>query len=313
MPVNTAAVSFNFSVAKVIAILMVVTGHFFTGTLLWIPTTVALFVFGFASGYFTASKYTGRFSMLDFWRAKISRLGLPLLTINLFLLILFLWQGRDHVWTADTLIAMLGWNGIQNWLQIDNLSPFGAGLWFFTVLWLFYIAYPVLNIWLSSRVRVIWFLGLSFIATSLLHFTLPMGHELWMTVFSFLLGVVVARSSWGLSLRASWGLVFGAVILLLGLNVLLQFKLLNYFLILLSAVGVIGILLQGRLPPMAFRGVLFFSGCLMEIYFIHTYLFIRTSQHDLIDYGYSFLLILLVAWSLARLSDFLKNKILPNK
>ena len=34
--------SFNFAVAKVLAILLVVTGHFFDGTVLWVPVTVGL-------------------------------------------------------------------------------------------------------------------------------------------------------------------------------------------------------------------------------------------------------------------------------
>ena len=50
-------ISRNFQIAKVLAILLVVVGHFGLGVSLWQLVTVGLFVFGFSSGYFTSAKY----------------------------------------------------------------------------------------------------------------------------------------------------------------------------------------------------------------------------------------------------------------
>lgn len=111
----------------------------------WVPVTIGLLVFSFSSGYFTSLKYNGNFSKKEFWLKKARRLGVNLAVINVFLLILFLIQGRSGIWTWHTIVSLLGLNGFLNWFYIRNLSPFGAGMWFFTLLLVFYLAYPVLE------------------------------------------------------------------------------------------------------------------------------------------------------------------------
>ena len=74
MSAYTPAVSFNFSVAKVAAILLVVSGHYFSDSLLWIPVTMGLFLFAYASGRFTSSRYAGNLSLKTFWWRKLVRL-----------------------------------------------------------------------------------------------------------------------------------------------------------------------------------------------------------------------------------------------
>ena len=72
----SAVASRNYSVAKVLSILTVTAGHWFTGTILWIPVTFGLFVFAFSSGYFTSASYGERIERRKFWRNKFQRLGL---------------------------------------------------------------------------------------------------------------------------------------------------------------------------------------------------------------------------------------------
>lgn len=139
-----ADISYNFSVAKVLSILTVAAAHYFGG-LLWIPTTVALFIFSFSSGYFSSSKYAGDFSVKEFWKAKLVRLGSNLALINLFLLALFLFQGRSNVFTWDSLWGVSGLSAALAWFGLPYHSPFGAGQWFLTVLYIYYLAYPVLE------------------------------------------------------------------------------------------------------------------------------------------------------------------------
>ena len=151
-------VSDNFTLAKFLAIILVSTGHYFDGSLLWVPVTVGLFIFAFASGYFTSLKHSPEMPLGKFWLAKARRLGPPLIVINLFLGILFLVQGREGIWHPHTLLGMTGLTGFLNWFGIANQSPFGAGLWFMTVLLLFYLLYPLLAKLLITRGAAIAFL-----------------------------------------------------------------------------------------------------------------------------------------------------------
>ena len=140
---NFKTISYNFSIAKVLAILMVVTGHYFTKTIpiLWIPTTVALFIFAFSSGIFTSLKYRNNFNIKLFWKKKFVRLIPNLIVINIFLFVVFVYQHKAGIFTWHTLPALFGMSGVLNWLKIDNLSPFGYGLWFFTLLFINFYTY----------------------------------------------------------------------------------------------------------------------------------------------------------------------------
>ncbi|WP_297480428.1 hypothetical protein [Ferrovum sp.] len=133
--IKSSDISYNFSVAKVLSILMVATGHYFGG-ILWVPTTVALFVFAFSSGYFSALKYTGNFSVKKFWIAKVVRLGFSLIFINFFLLLLFIFQRKNNIFSWDSVLGMAGLGSIFTWLGLPYKSPFGSGLWFLTTLYL---------------------------------------------------------------------------------------------------------------------------------------------------------------------------------
>jgi len=82
--------SANFAAAKVLSILLVLTGHFFDGTLLWIPVTVGLFVFAFSSAYFTEKKYATAVDLRAFWANKLGRLAIPFWVTRGFLLIFYL-------------------------------------------------------------------------------------------------------------------------------------------------------------------------------------------------------------------------------
>ena len=183
-----ADVSYNFHVAKVLSILMVATGHYFGG-LLWIPTTIALFIFAFSSGYFSALKYRGDFSIGKFWTAKILRLGYSLLFINAFLVILFLFQGRTGIFSFDSVLGMFGLSAALSWFGLPYHSPFGEGLWFLTVLWLFYLAYPLVErINRNSAAAFVFMLSMLFI-TTILSAEIKSAYTLWMVVFAFLFAV----------------------------------------------------------------------------------------------------------------------------
>ncbi len=300
-------VSYNFSLAKVLAILMVVAGHYFSG-ILWIPTTFALFVFAFSSGYFTARKYRNNFSLQRFWEAKIVRLSYPLFVIDAFLLALFLFRGESGLSSWQTIPSVLGLSGFLTWFGLGNPSPFGAGLWFFTLLLIFYAVYPLLARINSRRPLALAFLLGCLTMASILHYRVEVGHSLWLTAFAFVLGVYAGR--YGIGIGPKWGiaLVFLACSLLVGLNLGLGFNRLNYFFILTASYGIVAFLLGGWLPRRFLGKFLLLSGCIIQIYFIHTYLFLRgVTGQPALDFAASMVLIVGCALLLEKVTSCFRD------
>ncbi len=305
---KSSDISYNFSVAKVLSILMVATGHYFGG-ILWIPTTVALFVFAFSSGYFSALKYTGNFSIKQFWIAKVVRLGFGLVFINFFLLLLFVLQGKSNIVTWDSVLGVVGLSSVLNWLNLPYKSPFGSGLWFLTALYIFYLVYPLVerinrNLWRASV-----FALLMLIVTTFLNFNVHVPYELWMTAFGFLFGSYAATIQIRMPLAMASGILIASVVTMLALNKFWCINSLNYYMMLLASISVCGILLAYRLPDFFARFSSIFSECIFEIYLIHTYLFLRIHDQNIVGYIASISLILLVANTLSKLRKMIVSDI----
>lgn len=290
--------SLNFYYAKFVAILVVATGHYFEGSLLWIPSTVCLFVFGFSSGYFTAAKNGAGYDLYGFWLAKIRRLGPTLLIVSIFLGLLFLFQGRSGIWGWHSVIAIAGLSGFFDWLSIKNSSPFGNGLWFLTVLWLFYVIYPVLAIFFRSRKGAWSAVSLAFLICTLGHFYASPPYALWPTVFAFVFGIFVRRVEWNPRPHVSLMLAIIATLAMLMLNVY-GVKQLNYYLLVLVSILVVGFLLSFNSNFLNDRKPVALAACVFEVYLIHTYLFVRVDQ-VVVGYVLSMLIVLLVAYVLNR-------------
>jgi peptidoglycan/LPS O-acetylase OafA/YrhL len=290
--------SLNFYYAKFVAILIVATGHYFEGSLLWIPATVCLFVFGFSSGYFTAGKSGAGFDFYDFWWAKISRLGPTLVIVSIFLAVIFLFQGRSGIWGWHSVIAIAGLSGFLDWLSIRNSSPFGSGLWFLTVLWLFYVIYPVLAILCRTKGGAWSVLSLAFLICTLGHFYASPPYALWPTVFAFIFGIFVRRVEWKPRSYVSLILAIIATLAMLVLNVY-GVKQLNYYLLVLVSILVVGFLLSFNSSFLNDRKPLALAACVFEVYLIHTYLFIRVDQVA-VGYVLSMVIVLVVAYVLNK-------------
>jgi len=303
-------ISNNFNMAKVLSIFTVVLGHsHLLPVNIWVTVTIGLLVFSFSSGYFTSLKYNGDFSKKEFWLKKAKRLGVNLIVINVFLLILFLIQGRSGIWTWHTIVNMLGLNGFLNWFYIQNLSPFGAGLWFFTLLLVFYLTYPVLE-WIN-RNKIISYLFVVFfvIVAFYLQKYIVYGHALWLTACGFVTGVFCARNDINISLNVS-ALVSGVMLAtMFSLNYLLGIKDYNFFLILFFAVFGIFSFINLKLSGLLVVPASYFSGCLLEIYLIHTYLFVEPTGYRFADFVISFLLILLSAKILQIISSAMTRQL----
>jgi len=298
----------NFAFARAVAILLVFAGHFGTGIeFFWVAVTVGLFVFSFSSGYFTSAKYHGAWDLGAFWRNKLLRLGPALFLLNAFLLALFLLQGREGIWTWQTAAAMLGWKGFLTWFRLENPSPFGAGLWFLTLLLLFYALYPLLRRLNESRKAAYAVACVSLLAAVALQYRYPMGHALWQTAWGFVFGVCVQRTRWSVPtwLSAVMGMVLAASMAVL--NLVFVVKELNVCLLFAIAACAVLWLKDAALPPRLARALKGISAITLEIYILHTYLFVHYAGSAAVHFLSSLGIVLLVAWLLARAALMLRH------
>lgn len=299
------AISLNFSVAKVLAIFTVAAGHWFTGTLLWIPVTFGLFVFAFSSAYFTTKLYGTRIDRGRFWRKKLERLGLRYWVILTFLAIVLALKGRT-VLHWHTLVHYAALSGVLNWVHVRSQSALGAGLWFFTLLLIFYLAYP----WLARLFASKWIAAPASIAAVagavLLEEHVKVGHELWLTSLGFVLGVAYGSHEPVLRAWLAAMLALAGCVSLVALNALFHYKAANTALIALTSIGIAVWLAKARLPQWAvMKKIAHGEACLLEIYLIHTYLFVHLTGSSAGDFAVSIGLIVISAAALNHVATSL--------
>jgi len=281
---------------------MVATGHYFGG-ILWIPVTVGLFIFAFSSAYFTASKNGHEFSLRKYWAAKANRLLPKLLMVNTFLLILFLILEKQNILSWQSIVAMAGMSGLLNWFNITNPSPFGAGLWFFTLLLLFYLIYPLLAFINKSKKYGLIFLSCAFTILTFLNYTVSIGHMLWFTMFAFVFGSYAGFHHLKMPPIAMIFLLVTSLFLMVTVNHIYQYSEANYFFLLLISFSLVAYLLNKKLTTIL-KHTLLLSSCVMEIYFIHTYLFLHDITPNIyLNYIASLTIIIISSFVLSFLSS----------
>lgn len=305
--------SFNYSVAKVIAIFTVMAGHWFTGTILWIPVTFGLFVFAFSSAYFTTRIYGVGIDRRRFWRKKLERLGLRYWVILSFLSVVVVMKGGT-VLHWHTLVHFLGVSGVLNWLFIPNRSGLGAGLWFFTLLLLFYFAYPYLAKLCERKINAGLFAIAATASAVYLENTYKVGHELWLTALGFLLGVACGMHETRMRAYGAAVLFIVACGALLGLNMLSGQRQFNTVLIAAASISLSLWLAKGT-PILRPVGAVIakFEKYLLEIFLIHTYLFIHFFGSSVVDFLASLLLVVLAAMALNMAVEWMSARIFERK
>jgi hypothetical protein len=308
-PAFSPDASLNFSVAKVMAIFTVVAGHWFAGTILWIPVTFGLFVFAFSSAYFTSRIYGVKIDKKRFWRKKLERLGLRFWVILSFLMIVLAVEGRPILhW--HTLIHFAGLSGVLNWLAIPNRSALGAGLWFFTLLLLFYVGYPYLaklgqSESIARPVAIAAFVGAVFLEERI-----KVGHELWLTSLGFILGVLYGLHEPASSARRAFFVAGLACICLLGINLFSSYRQFNTLLIAISSIAISLWLSKAKLPSWRIlKELAKLENYLLEIFVIHTYLFIHMTENSVADFAASVLLIVFTAMAISRVVAWLSSRV----
>lgn len=303
----------NINMVKVIAIITVATSHFMKGIPLWPLASMALVVFAYTSAYFTWVKYHGDYSVKRFWTNKFKRLLVNLSVINLFLLIVFLIERRSGIWTWHTLINILGFNGFLNWFRIKCVSPFGMGMWFFTLLILFYITYPLIEKMNKQKIMSYSFLGISLIILLYLGSTIIYGIDLWKTTAGFFVGVFCARHDVRVPKKiAGWLAIIGLLTMFV-VGLFFKIHYLYPFIIIGTAIFFLNYIREVTIPKMFANPLIFFSGCVLEIYLIHTYLFVHPMQGgisaQLVNLGLSLVIILAVAKTLEWISVKISHRL----
>lgn len=269
---RTGRVSTNLATAKGFAALVVMFGHYSSIPNFWVIVTVGLLIFSISSAYFTSQKYRGQYSWKGFWRRKVVRLMPHLLVIESFLLVLFLIQGRPGLWSWHTVVNVVGMNGFLNWLRIQNTSPFGAGMWFLTLLIVFYLVYPLLEkLYVRRSIAVVSTVALVLVLFGLSR-EVQYGHALWLTAAGFPVGMFLGRYEVRAGRLVSLSVVVLSAFALVAAHAFFRFDGVNFLLILGVSVAVVLVLSEFDLPrPLVVVGSSL-SGSLFEIYLLHPHL-----------------------------------------
>lgn len=302
--------SVNFELAKAVSITTVVIGHFFS-SFPWAVVTVALCIFGFSPAYFTDKKYAEGV-LYGYWTNKFKRLFFRVIVINLFLIFLLLIKGKQGIFSWHSIVHLFGASGFLNWFHVANKSPLGNGLWFFTLLLVFYIAYPFLR--KTPPILINYYnLLLCYLLLFTMQFFYPMGHMLWVTSFSFISGIFFCRKKIKFSLIQFCVVIFPLLFCILLFKYI---KIKNGNLIIISAFSVLSSVLllnlQLKIPQFVSSFSLFINNHMVEIYFIHGYLFYRPFSSQLINFFLSVLLITIVAYLLLKASVSIQKLVLRN-
>jgi uncharacterized protein YneF (UPF0154 family) len=227
---TSARTSNNFSAAKGAAVITVMIGHYTDIPNFWVVVSVALLIFSITSGYFTWQRYHGEFLLRKFWRRKLVRLLPQLFVIEIFLFALFLVQDQPGLWSWHTVINLSGMNGFLNWFRIPNQSPYGAGMWFLTLLIIFYGVYPLMEMVFRRKASSLFITVMGCLCFFLLNTYVLYSHAVWLTATGFIVGIFIARRQIKVSLLESGIAVFISGVGMMTAHWMLHFDSLNFFL-----------------------------------------------------------------------------------
>jgi hypothetical protein len=290
------AISFNFSLFKVLSILCVATSHwpFNMALPMWIPTTIGLVIFAFSSGMFTSRIYGVEVDVAAFWRKKIERLAVRYWFLLAFISVILLVEGKT-VFHWHSLVHVFGLSGFLN-LYGHNLSGLGAGLWFFTLLLLFYVTYPYLARLAAASQGDFVFPLVAIVFFFFLNEHMVLAFSLWLTALGFVLGVFVGLYGTRIPARVSFGLSAVALALLLVNNIVFGYQAANGALLGMACITTNLWLMRAQLPQWKpLRMLAKLENCLLEIFIVHTYLFIHPTGIGAVDFLCSMSLIVVTA------------------
>lgn len=314
---NFVCASSNARIFKPISIFVVVFGHFYSGSKFkyfifdywWNLSAMALVYFSITSAYFTNIKYFSNFNFKEYWKNKILRLGVSLFVLNMFLMIIFLLRGQDNVFSTHSLVHFFGLSGFLNWFGIKNNSPFGAGLWFLTLLIIFYLFYPFLReLYKKYHVFCITLSFCLFFVLADKFNVLKINHTLFLTSCGFIIGMYLSI----INVRLNFFYCFLMIVILLSLFLFLNFFKINHF----NGIFVVSI------PSIFFVATMkydfdntflyifkYLDGIVLEIFVIHFYLFYFGSNVFFINMFLSFSIIISMSAFLKQITRYISQKL----
>lgn len=310
VPMDTT-VSRNFSIAKVLAIFVVVASHWFKEVDLWILSTVALFLFGFSSAFFTGRIYGVELEMAAFWKNKLRRLGLRYWLIVSVLAVVLIAQGKN-VLHWHSLVHFAGLSGILN-LFGPSTSALGNGLWFFTLLLFFYAAYPLLAPRLVASRQTTLVMAVITVGLLALNQSLRLGFSLWLTMLGFILGIYAGVNRLRLNAAMLNTLLVAIPVAIVVANGV--FRIRDFNMLLLFAFS-LTLAVRLTLPGLWLGGLSFLvplEAYLLEIYLIHGYFFTHPTGNSVLDFTISVLVIAAVSYLLNRAGNQLIGWIFQKK
>lgn len=303
-------VSRNFSIAKVLAIFVVVTGHWFREINLWPLATIALFLFGFSSAFFTGRIYGVEVDVHAFWRNKLRRLGIRYWLILSVLALILLIQGRS-IFHWHTIVHFLGLSGVLN-LFGPSSSALGGGLWFFTLLLLFYATYPFLAFRLIASTRASAIMAATTIGLFGLEQFVRLGFSLWLTMLGFIIGTYAGVNRPRLNATVLNISLIAIPLSIAGANFSLRLPEFNMALLVAFSLAIsLRLTLPGRWLG-GFSRLVSLEACLLEIYLIHGYLFVHPTGNGVVDFMISLVAIVMTAILLNRAGSILVSWVFKN-
>lgn len=294
--------SYNFQLAKIGGLLAVIGQHYAVvighpwSQFLWIAAQTGLCIFAFSSGYFTAIKYGQNFAPGAFWQAKVLRLLGSVLVANCFVCCLLLVGGKGGLFHWHSLLSFFGLNGVLYWLDTPRATPLGNGLWFLTLLLAFYVAFPVIRRLQKHRLAGLLVTGVSLPGALWVAHAFPLTVTFWETAWFFVFGTFSGTHCPRLKLLPS-----ATVCLLCGLAIpVVKFHydiaIATMPLVIGLGIGVVSFLTSAPLGRYGIAVIMLLSPVMLEMYVIHTYLFLPNRTGSLVtDFGLTILTVGMMA------------------
>lgn len=281
-------------------------GHYAHIPNFWVAVSVALMIFSITSGFLTYLRYSNDYSFAIFWKKKLDRLLPHLLSIYAFLFVLFIFKNQKGLYSWHTLINLFGMNGFLNWFHINNKSPYGAGMWFLTLLLIFYFTFPIFRlIYLKLKLDAL-LTGIFILSFYFLHLQFRYGHALWLTACGFPIGIYLAKHNFNFKAKYILFILLFCFILMLILHFFLQIDLLNFFFILLLSTFLVLFTQKASLNSFFMIPGRFLASMLLEIYLLHPYLKVQI-VNSFIDILISIILTIFISYMLLKLQIILKK------
>ena len=226
-----------FDFVKIISMFVIAAVHFFDVPYSYVGGSIALLTFAFSSAYLLTKNNDREIKLYTYFKNKIIRIYSKIIIVFIFLAGLFYFSGIKFT-IGNILQNFFLISGIYNFINKPTEGPFGAGIWFITLLFIFYLVFPTLNRLFvnfgKNKVKQILFtLSCLFVLVIASKTLETSGISLYQTSFGFILGVYAAKNKNYFGKNAIKPLMGSVATILFAFlfNFVLNIKMLNFIFI----------------------------------------------------------------------------------